>query len=54
LWRHLPGNIVVKLVLTLALAFLAVYLLFQHFFPWLDPRLPFNQVGPEGGGAGAG
>lgn len=51
LWRHLPGNFLLKALLSLLLLFLALYLLFEHAFPWLDPRLPFNQVGPEGGAA---
>jgi hypothetical protein len=49
MWRHLPGNVAMKTVLSLMLLLLALYLLFEHAFPWLDPRLPFNQVGPEGG-----
>lgn len=48
IWRHLPGNAAVRAVLSLALAFLVMYVLFEYFFPWLDPRLPFNNVTPEG------
>jgi hypothetical protein len=51
IWRHLPGNTPVRAVLSLLLLMLALYLLFTQFFPWLDPKLPFNQVGPEGGAA---
>lgn len=49
IWRALPGPVAVRLLLSLALTFLALYLLFEQVFPWLDPRLPFNKVAPEGG-----
>jgi hypothetical protein len=49
IWRHLPGPLAVRILLTLLLLTLALYLLFDHVFPWIDPKLPFNQVGPEGG-----
>jgi hypothetical protein len=49
IWRHLPGNFPVKFLLSLLLLFAVLWLLFQHVFPWLDPRLPFNQIGPAGG-----
>ncbi|MBA3744802.1 hypothetical protein [Sporichthya sp.] len=49
MWRHLPGPWFVRLALSLMLALVAVYLLFEHAFPWLDPKLPFNQVEIEGG-----
>ncbi len=48
IWRHLPGNAAVRTVLFMALVVLCVYVLFEYFFPWLDPRLPFNNVTPEG------
>jgi len=44
LWRRLPGNRAVKTAVALALLALVVWLLFEHVFPWVDPRLPFNQV----------
>ena len=49
IWRMLPGPVAVKALLSLVLVFLVVYGLFEYFFPWLDPRLPFNQVGEVGG-----
>jgi len=49
IWRHLPGPLAVRILLSMLLLLLALYLLFNQFFPWLDPKLPFNQVGPEGG-----
>jgi hypothetical protein len=48
LWRHMPGNVTVKLAITAVLLLATLWLLFEHVFPWLDPRLPFNQVTPEG------
>ena len=48
LWRHLPGNLAMKLLLSALLALFVLWLLFQHVFPWVDPRLPFNQVAPSG------
>ena len=47
-WKHLPGPISVRLMLALAILVGVLYLLFEHAFPWLDPRLPWNQVAPEG------
>ncbi len=44
LWRRLPGNVAVKSVLALVLLGFVLWALFEHVFPWLDPRLPFNQV----------
>ncbi|GAA3865102.1 MULTISPECIES: hypothetical protein [Streptomyces] len=44
IWRHLPGNTLVRAVLALALALGVVYLLFQYVFPWAEPLLPFNDV----------
>ncbi len=44
LWRKLPGPTPVKVVETLVLAVAVVALLFLVVFPWLEPRLPFNDV----------
>lgn len=49
IWRTLPGPVLVRLLLAVLLTFLVLYLLFEHVFPWLDPKLPFNKVAPEGG-----
>lgn len=47
LWRILPGPTAVKALLA-ALIFLAVVLvLFVWVFPWLEPRLPFQDVTVE-------
>lgn len=47
-WRHLPGNVAIRALLSLAIMFGVLYLLFEQFFPWVDPRLPWNKVAPEG------
>jgi hypothetical protein len=44
IWRHLPGGVPGKLLGSLVLVAAAVYLLFTVVFPWLEPRLPFNDV----------
>jgi hypothetical protein len=44
LWRQLPGNRLVKALLALVLVTAVVAVLFGWVFPWLDPRLPFNNV----------
>ncbi|HEX3828063.1 MAG TPA: hypothetical protein VHV82_12410 [Sporichthyaceae bacterium] len=49
IWRHLPGNLAIRTLLSLLLLLFVLWLLFQHVFPWVDPRLPFNQVAPSGG-----
>lgn len=48
IWRLLPGPFAVRALLALALALAVVYGLFEYVFPWIDPRLPFNQVGEVG------
>lgn len=44
IWRVLPGGLPGKLIGSLLLIAGAVYLLFTVVFPWLEPRLPFNDV----------
>ena len=44
LWRSLPGPWPVRLLLTLLLLALVLALLFLVVFPWLEPRMPFNDV----------
>jgi hypothetical protein len=51
IWRKLPGPTAVKVVEALV-AFVAVCLvLFVVVFPWLEPRLPFNDVTVDEGGS---
>ncbi|MCI0383538.1 hypothetical protein [Streptomyces sp. CNQ085] len=54
IWRHLPGNTLVRGLLSFALALAAVYVLFQHVFPWAEPLLPFSDVTVDEGRAGTG
>jgi hypothetical protein len=44
LWRHLPGNRASKVAILVVAAAVVVVLLFGVVFPWVEPRLPFNQV----------
>ncbi|MGK5533877.1 hypothetical protein [Streptomyces sp. URMC 129] len=44
IWRHLPGNVLVRGLISLLLVLGAVYLLFEYVFPWAEPLLPFNDV----------
>ncbi|MGC0415376.1 hypothetical protein [Embleya sp. AB8] len=44
IWRTLPGNVWVKLVLSLVLVLAIVYSLFTWIFPWAEPLLPFSDV----------
>ncbi len=44
IWRHLPGNVGVRALISLVLVLLVVYVLFQYVFPWAEPLLPFNDV----------
>lgn len=49
IWRHLPGQWPLKLVGCLVLFVGVVALLFLVVFPWIDPKLPWNNVGVNGG-----
>lgn len=44
IWRHLPGPRAVKVVEALLLITAVLALLMFVVFPWLEPRLPFNDV----------
>ena len=44
IWRKLPGPTALKAVEALVLLAGVVLLLFVVVFPWLEPRLPFNDV----------
>ncbi|WP_405005474.1 hypothetical protein OHV13_15745 [Kitasatospora purpeofusca] len=53
IWRHLPGNILVKAAISVLLVLGLVYLLFTYIFPWAEPLLPFGDVTVDGNGDGA-
>ncbi|MCA1222756.1 hypothetical protein [Streptomyces sp. 8L] len=52
-WRHLPGNTWVRAAISIVLALIVVYLLFQYVFPWAEPLLPFNDATVDSGSGGA-
>ncbi|MFI6153660.1 hypothetical protein ACIBCA_13285 [Kitasatospora sp. NPDC051170] len=53
IWRHLPGNALVRAVISLLLVVGIVYLLFTYVFPWAEPLLPFGDVTVDGGDGAA-
>jgi hypothetical protein len=42
IWRHLPGPILVRILLAVVLALAVVAVLFLWVFPALAPIMPFN------------
>ena len=44
IWRHLPGPLAVRVVTAVVLVLGVVALLMFVVFPWLEPKLPFNDV----------
>jgi hypothetical protein len=44
LWRHLPGGTSSKVLLSVVLVLAVCALLLFVVFPWVEPRLPFNDV----------
>ena len=44
IWRKLPGGLPGKVVGSAILVLAVVALLFLVVFPWVEPRLPFNDV----------
>jgi hypothetical protein len=44
IWRHIPGHWIVKTIWALTAILFVAWLLFEYVFPWIDPRLPFNDV----------
>jgi hypothetical protein len=53
IWRHIPGHWIVKAIWTLTAILFVLWLLFEHVFPWIDPRLPFNNVTVDDSSAAA-
>ena len=43
LWRRLPGRWPVKLAVVTVVVGVVCVALFTVVFPWVEPRLPFNQ-----------
>jgi hypothetical protein len=48
IWRHLPGNRGVRVLQAVVLLLAVVALLLLVVFPWVEPRLPFNDVTVDG------
>ncbi|MDR1825267.1 MAG: hypothetical protein LBR27_08090 [Bifidobacteriaceae bacterium] len=44
LWRHTPGPAWLKIFGALVAVAAIVAVCFTTFFPWISPRLPFNQT----------
>jgi hypothetical protein len=44
IWRRLPGNLAAKLLEGLVLLVGVLALLFLVLFPWVEPRLPWNNI----------
>lgn len=44
MWRHLPGRTGTRIFFSLVLVAAVVALLFFVVFPWVEPRLPFDEV----------
>ena len=44
IWRKLPGSLSLKMIQAALLIALVVALLLFVVFPWVEPRLPFNEV----------
>ena len=44
IWRHLPGPVGVRVMLSVVLVCGVIALLFFVVFPAIDPLLPFNNV----------
>ena len=53
IWRHLPGNTAAKTLGALVLLAAVLALLFLVVFPWVEPRVPFNDVTVDTGGEAA-
>ncbi|RLK60181.1 MULTISPECIES: hypothetical protein [Actinokineospora] len=44
IWRHLPGPTAVRVLTAVVLVAGVIALLMLVVFPWVEPKLPFNQV----------
>ena len=48
IWRHLPGPTALRLLQALLLVAAVSALLLFVVFPWVEPRLPINDVTVNG------
>lgn len=44
IWRHLPGPLLVRVLMALVLVVVVVAVCFQWVFPAIAPYMPFNQT----------
>lgn len=44
IWHHLPGGGLAKTLSAFAVVLAVIALLFFVVFPWVQPRLPFQEV----------
>jgi hypothetical protein len=44
IWRHLPGGTASRAALSVVLVLAVCALLLFVVFPWVEPRLPWNDV----------
>lgn len=49
IWRHLPGGSLGRSLSAVVLVLVVVAVLFFVVFPWVEPRLPFQDVTVEQG-----
>ncbi|RBP67292.1 hypothetical protein DFO66_102348 [Brevibacterium sanguinis] len=50
IWRILPGNWFVKILISLILIAAVVFVLMQYIFPVVAPYMPFNNATVTDGG----
>ena len=44
IWRHLPGNLSVRILQVIVLILIVCALLLFIVFPWIEPKLWFTHV----------
>lgn len=44
IWRHIPGPVVVRLVIVLAVLVGLFFLLMDVVFPWVETLMPYGDV----------
>ena len=52
IWGRLPGNTLMRALLSLLMFVAVVAVLFTYVFPWAEPLLPFGDVTVNNGGTG--
>lgn len=44
IWNHLPGPVAVRVLEAFVLLLALIAVLLFVVFPWVEPRMPFNDV----------